>query len=762
MLIYLCVDLRAQSTKYTIHGIVKDSSTGELLIGANIKVLELKEVTVNSNEYGFYSLTLPKGNYTLLTHFIGYSEDTSMIELNNNLVLDIKLSRVERVLRYVKITSNKPKEEIYKTQSGVEKMEIEEVSRIPVLFGERDIVKTIQLLPGIKSVGDGNGGLYVRGGASDQNLVLLDEAIVYNASHLLGFFSAFNSDALKDVTVFKGTQPAQYGGRLSSALDIRMKDGNKQQIEASGSLGLISSKLSVEGPLKENKGSFFISGRRTYADLFLQLDNRYKGSQLYFYDINTKLNYNIGKKDALYLSGYFGSDKLGLKDLFRLNWGNATGTLRWNHLFNKKLFSNTSLIFSRYNYVVGIQRGGSDYQLNSNISDRSLKQEFHYYPNINHSLRFGFNSIYHIILPGEVKSETLNNVELQKQYSWENAIFISDEWKVNSKLRVTLGTRLSGFSVLGKGDFYSLDNTGNILDTTHYQAGQLVKMYVNPEPRFSLSYQLNASSSLKAAYSRNAQYLHLISNSIVSSPTDKWVSTNNNIKPELADQGSIGYFKSLDGNRYEFNAEVYYKYMSNQIDYRNGSDVAFSNIVETQLLSGIGRAYGIELLFKKKVGQLTGWISYTLSKTERKIENINEFKWYNARQDKPHDLSVVMNYKFNKKVDVSLTWVYSTGNAVTFPTGKYYVDQQMVWMYSERNGYRMPAYHRLDIGTNIKLKEHKHFTSELSVGIYNAYGRENAYSISFRENAMDPSKTEVVQTSLFKFVPSISWNFKIK
>lgn len=753
---------RAQSLKYTISGVVKDSLSGESITGANVKIEEMKDVNVNSNEYGFYSLTLASGKYTLIIHQMGYIEDTIALDLNQNLILNINLTPVQRMLKQVKVTSNKQKDNISSTQSGIEKMEINEVNKIPVLFGERDIIKTIQLLPGIKTVGDGNGGLYVRGGGADQNLVLLDEAVVYNASHLLGFFSMFNSDALKDVTVYKGTQPSQYGGRLSSALDIRMKEGNKQRFEANGSVGLIASKLSLEGPIKANKGSFFVSGRRTYADLFLQLDNRYKGSKLYFYDVNAKANYRLGSKDVLYLSGYFGSDKLGLENLFELDWGNTTGTLRWNHLFNRKLFSNTSLIFSNYDYLVGIERGGSDYSLISNILDYNLKQEFQYYPSTQHSLRFGFSTTYHTILPGEVKSETLINVELQKQYSWENAVFLSDDWKLSSKLKVTAGIRMSSFSVLGKGNFYSVDNAGNILDTLHYNQGEFVKTYLNPEPRLSASFQLNSSSSLKVAYSRNTQYLHLISNSVISSPTDKWVSTNNNIKPEIADQGSIGYFKNLSGNQYEFNAELYYKYMQNQIDYKNGSDVTFASEVETQLLNGIGRAYGLELLFKKKTGKLTGWASYSLSRTERKIDGINNYQWYLARQDKPHDFSLVACYEINEKINVSATWVFSSGNAVTFPTGKYYIDQQVAWSYTERNGYRMPSYHRLDLGSTFKLKDHKRFTSELSIGVYNAYGRENAYTIAFRENPNDSSKTEVVQTSLFKYVPSISWNFKIK
>lgn len=765
VLFFLCAaswNANSQTIKNTVSGTIKDARSGETLIGTTVRVKELVATGTSANEYGFYSMTLPAGKYTLIVQYIGYLDDSIVVDLGQNVTRNIHLRPAESVLQEVEVSANKQNDNITSAQTGVEKMDVKEMSKIPVLFGEKDIIKTMQLLPGIKSVGDGGGGMYVRGGAADQNLVLLDEALVYNASHLLGFFSTFNSDALKDVTIYKGSQPAQYGGRLSSALDVRMKDGNKQQFEANGSLGLISSKLSLEGPMVKDKGSFFISGRRTYADLFLQLDEKYKGTQLFFYDLNAKANYRVGEKDVLYLSGYFGRDELGLEDLFGLNWGNATGTLRWNHLVNSKLFSNTSFILSNYNYLVGIQRGGSDFNLRSDILDYNLKQEFQYFPTTRHSIRFGFSTIYHTIVPGEVSSETLNNIALQKRYSWENAVFVSDEWKVNSRLNLIAGLRLSSFSVLGDGDFYTLDAERAVIDTTHYGSGEFVKTYVNPEPRLSASYQLNSSSSLKAAYARNAQYLHLISNSTVSSPTDKWVPTNNNILPEIADQVSFGYFKNLKNNSYETSAEVYYKSMQNQIDYKNGADVLFSDQVETQLLTGIGRAYGLEVLFKKKTGKFTGWLSYTISRTEKKIDGINSDNWYAARQDKTHDLSIVASYDINKKINVSATWVYSTGNAVTFPTGKYYVDQQAVWLYTERNGYRMPAYHRLDLGATFKLKERKHFTNELAIGIFNAYGRENAYTISFRENESDPTRTEVVQTSLFKFVPSLSWNFKLK
>ena len=747
---------------YTISGTITDADNSETLIGATIRVKGMPTGGAISNEYGFYSITIPKGKQTLIVQYGGYSTDSIPVSLNQNMTQDIKLTTQSKALKEIVVSGQKSNDNITTAQTGLQKLDMTEINKLPVLFGEKDIIKSLQLLPGVKSNGDGGGGIFVRGGTGDENLILLDEAVVYNSSHLLGFFSTFNSDAIKNVDLYKGTAPAQYGGRLSSVMDIRMKDGNKQKYEADGSIGIISSKLSVEGPIVKDKGSFFISGRRTYADLFLQLSNKFKGTSLYFYDLNMKANYTLGKKDAIYLSGYFGRDDLGLKDLFGINWGNATGTLRWNHIINNKLFSNTSLILSNYSYIVGVTRSGTDFSLNSNIQDYNLKQEFQYYINTQNTLKFGLSSIYHTILPGEVSQSGIVTRKLQNQYSWENALYISDEWKVAKWMNLNGGLRYSSFSVLGAGNFYNLDAQHNVTDTIHYNNGDIVKTYFNPEPRFNASFLLSDASSFKASYSRNTQYLHLISNTTSSSPTDKWMSTDNNVKPEIADLYSIGYFQNFKKDEYESSVEVYYKDMQNQIDYKDGADILFNDQIATQLLSGIGRAYGLELYLKKKTGKLTGWISYTLSRTEKKIDGINDDKWYNARQDKTHDISIVASYDISKKVNISANWVYSTGNAVTFPSGKYYVDNQIVWLYTERNGYRMPAYHRLDIGVNIKMKDNKHYSSELAVGVYNVYGRENAYSIDFQQDPNDPTKTQAVQTALFRFIPSISWDFKIK
>lgn len=750
--------------RFTISGTIKSKKTGETLIGATIRA---GTAGTASNEYGFYSLTLPRGEYLLEASAIGLELYSRQINLDRDIVINLLLEEEAKSMENITITGTAKNRSLSSPQMGVEKVTIKDVRNIPVLLGERDILKTIQLLPGIKSAGDGNSGFFVRGGSADQNLILLDEANVYNASHLLGFFSTFNSDAIKDITVYKGGMPAQYGGRLSSVLDIKMNDGNNQDFSVSGGIGLISAKLNVEGPIQKDKASFLVTGRRTYADMFLKLSNDtiLKNSRLYFYDLNAKVNYTLGEKDRLYLSGYFGQDVLNANNRFGINWGNATGTIRWNHIYNSKLFSNTSLILSNYNYKISIASEGTDFDIFSQINDWNLKHEFQWYLNNRNNIRIGLNTIYHTLRPGEVRpssdKSTINIRLLQRRYSWENSLYATNTWKASDRINITYGLRLTAFSILGEGDYFTLDANRNVVDTLRYGKGEFVKTYINPEPRLAMSYRLGATSSVKGAYTRNVQNLHLLSNSTTSNPTDKWVASTNIIKPEISDMVSVGYYRDMWDNNYELTTEVYYKTMQNQIDYKDGADIFINtDAVETQLLFGRGRAYGWELQLKKKAGKLTGWLSYTLSKTEKQIEGINNNEWYNARQDRTHDVAVVASYELSKKWSISANWVFNTGNAVSFPTGKYLVDGQMAFYYTERNGYRMPDYHRLDIGANWILKQRKRLSSELSFSLYNAYGRQNAYTISFRESKTDPEKTEAVQLALFRFIPSVSYNFK--
>ena len=748
--------------KFTISGYIKDVKTGENLIGATVSIKELQGKGVATNAYGFYSITLPAGDYQISSQFIGYTPQMQQINLNQSVKQNFTLHEQVNTLDEVVVSGQRHDENITKTSMGVQKLNTNEIKSIPVLFGENDVLKTIQLLPGIKPAGEGSSGFNVRGGSSDQNLILLDEATVFNASHLMGFFSVFNSDAIKDITVYKGNEPAEYGGRLSSVLDIKMNDGNNQKLCVSGGIGLISSRINVEGPIVKEKGSFMITARRTYADLFLKLssDTTKNQTKLFFYDLNAKASYRVNNNNRIYLSGYFGKDLIALKNTFGINWGNVSGTLRWNHLFSDRLFSNTSLIFSNYDYKIYINNGNK-LNIISRIQDYGIKQDLQFFIQTNSTLKFGFNSIYHKIIPGVITSDS--NIDLKKltnKYDWENSFYLSHQYRFNDRINVEYGSRISLFSAIGPGDFYTYDSNGKVINVATYHSGYFIKTYLNIEPRATIDYLVTRQSSIKASLSRNVQNLHLLSNSTSGNPTDLWIPSSNNVKPELADQASLGYYHNFSDNKYEFSVESYYKSLKNQIDYKNGAELMFNENVESQILFGKGRAYGLELFLKKKQGRFNGWISYTLSRTERKFDAINNGNYFPARQDRTHDISVVGMYELNKKWTFSATWVYYTGNAVTFPTGKYAIEGRTMFYYSDRNANRMPAYHRLDLGATWIRKKTDKFESSWNFSLYNAYGRENAYIITFRDNKSDPSKTEAVQTTLFKMIPSVTYNFK--
>lgn len=748
--------------KFTISGILKDAKNGETLIGAEVEAIGDKSMFSQTNEYGFYSITLPEGKYVILFSYDGYESKYDTIELLKDIKKDIKLAEISNMLNEVEINATADNSNITNPRIGVEKLSVQQINKLPVLFGERDIVKAVILLPGVKG-SEGNGSFFVRGGGADQNLILLDEVLVYNPSHLLGFFSTFNSDALKNVTLYKGNMPAQYGGRISSVMDVQMKDGNSEKLSVNGGLGLIASRLSIEGPIVKGRGSFLISGRRTYADLFLKLmkDSTINKSILNFYDLNAKASYRINDKNRVFLSGYLGQDNLGLSNSFGLDWGNKTASIRWNHQVNAKLFSNTTLSYNDFAYNVDVNLNVFNSTIKSRIKDWALKEEFSYFLNTKNTIKFGLHSTLHTILPGMYTGD-INVPNLPMNKSWENAVYFNNTWLANKHLTIDYGFRLSSFSVLGgEQPFYTLDEQNKIVDTSFYDKGSFVKNYFVPEPRLAINYIINSSLSIKGAYSRNAQYIHLLSNSSAGNPTDKWVGSNNIIQPSIGDQYSIGVAKNLKENMYELSFETYYKNMYNQIDYIDGANIISNEPLEEQLLFGRGRAYGAEFLIRKNKGKLTGWIGYTLSRTERKIDGINNGEWYVAKQDRTHDISVVGIYELSKRISLSGTFVYYTGNAVTFPSGKYRIDNRTVFLYSERNGYRMPAYHRLDLNATFQLgKPNKKYSSELVIGLYNVYGRQNAYAITFEDDPDDPSKTRAVQTSLFRYVPSISYNFK--
>lgn len=763
----------------TLSGNLKDSETGEDLIGARVMVSELPGVGALTNDYGFYSLSIAPGSYTIIIKSLGFKTAEVSIDLTGDKTYDREMVVEGRVFGTVTVTGEKLDENITSAEMGVDKINMKDIENIPVLFGEKDILKTLQLLPGVKAAGEGSAGFFVRGGSADQNLILLDEAPVYNASHLLGFFSVFNSDALKDVKLYKGGAPAEFGGRLSSVMDIKMKEGNSKRLSVSGGIGLISSKLTIEAPIVKDKGSFIVSARRTYADVFLNFSQNEaaQNSTLFFYDLNAKANYRLGKKDRIFLSGYFGRDKFGFDDQFGFDWGNATGTFRWNHLYGDRLFGNTSVIFSNYNYKIKFGSGDETFQIGSEIQDLNIKEDFDFYINSKNTMSFGGNIIHHTFRPGEIETGSdigfaLNDIE--NRYSLESAAYISNEQKIGKRWKIVYGLRYSNFTQIGPGDIFSYDLDGNVTDTTAFGDWEPVSSYHGLAPRFSSNFSIDEKSSLKASYARTYQFIHLVSNSTSASPTDIWIPSSNNVEPQVADQVSVGYFRNFYDNMLEFSGEIYYKDMRRVIDYRDGAEVTLNPTVEGELLYGVGRAYGLELLLKKRRGKFTGWVSYTLSRSERKFDEINNGDWYAARQDRTHDVSVVGMYNFTDRLTVSATWVYFTGNAVTFPSGKYELDGQIVNLYSERNGYRFPDYHRLDLGLTLDSKKfktaldpesgkeiqiEKRFESSWNFSVYNAYARENAYSINFRENE-ETGQTEAVQLALFKIIPSISYNFK--
>jgi hypothetical protein len=747
----------AQST-VVVSGSVRDKQTGESLIKAVVRIQELPNAGIISNEYGFYSLTLPKGNYSVVVSQVGYETLVQKIKLDSSQTINFSL-QTKNVLKEVVVESSRKNDNLTKAQMGTETINMAAISKVPVIFGEKDLLKTIQLLPGVKSAGEGNSGFFVRGGGADQNLILLDEAPVYNATHLLGFFSTFNSDAIKDATIIKGNSASQYGGRLSSVLDVKMKEGNNQDYVVNGGIGLISSKVSVEGPLQKNKSSFILSGRRTYADMFLKATEKFKDNILYFYDLNAKANYQIDAKNKIYVSGYFGRDELGLGQEFGIDWGNKTGTIRWNRIISNKLFLNTSLIYSDYNYNVKLKNGETNFNINSNIKDVNLKQDYTFYANGTNTLRFGFNTILHTITPSTFSGTVINSVSKEGRNGLENALYLTNNYRASNQLTIDYGVRLSMYTLMG-GDVYNIYENGVINSSIKLNKSSFGKTYVNPEPRITTNYRISDETSIKAGYARNVQHLHLLSNSVASSPSDQWIGNSYNIKPEIADQISVGYVTKVFKSNFEFTTEAYYKYLQNQIDYKDGAEINTVSDVESVLLYGIGRAYGLEFLLKKKEGRLTGWIGYTLSKTERKIEGINENNWYNARQDRTHDISVVGIYDLNSKWSISGVFVYNTGDAVTYPTGKYTIQGQTLYQYAARNANRMPAYHRLDFSATYEKNKTKRMHGSWNFSMYNVYGRENAFRISFKDDPNVPTRTQIIRTALFKWVPSVTYQFK--
>ncbi|MCP4310614.1 MAG: TonB-dependent receptor [Bacteroidetes bacterium] len=752
--------LLSAQNRFTLSGEITDSETGEDLVGATVYMAETSLGGV-SNSYGFYSLTVPGGKQELVCSYIGYEEFRQEIDLGKDKRLNIRLQPKSTQLEEVVVSAERADRNLSSVDIGVEKLDVSSIAKIPVLLGEKDILKTLQLMPGISTISEGSAGFSVRGGSVDQNLILLDESPVYSASHLMGFFSVFNADAIRDVSVFKGGIPANYGGRAASVVDIQMKDGNSRQFSGSGGIGLISSRLTLEGPIVKDKSSFILSGRRSYADLMAIGSGLLEsGTSLYFYDLNTKINYRVNDNNRLFLSGYFGKDDFGFGD-FGTDWGNATGTLRWNHLFGPRLFANTTFIYSKYTYGFNLE---DDLKMSSGIEDFAFKEDLTYFINPGHTLKFGINSTYHSFNPGELLTgdgefAAFEDIIMEQKQSVESGLYLSSESRFGERFSAEYGLRVSAFHQLGEGWDFSYDEDNQRIDSTWYGKRELMQSYFSLEPRLSMNYRLGEFSALKASYNRITQYLHLLSNSTSGQPTDTWVPSSTNVEPVTVNQFSAGYYRNFLDNNLEFSVEAYYKDMQKVTDYEDGTNVFFNEDIEASILSGDGRSYGLEVYLKKKYGRLTGWISYTLARTEILIPEISSH-WYPTAYDKTHDAALVLSYDLTERLSFSGSWIYYTGSAVTFPSGKYEFGGYFASYYTERNGYRMPDYHRLDVNFHLAGKKKSRFKSSWDFSVYNAYNRHNAYLIGFRESESQPGTTEAVKLSLFGIVPSFTWNFE--
>ena len=776
-------NLEAQD-KVTLSGYLFDAANGETLIGATVYVPQLETGAV-TNVYGFYSITMPPGNYQVEYRYIGYQSIVRELDLSTSQRFDIELVGESQLLQEIVITDKEEDANITGIQMGTNSLTLNTIASLPPFFGEVDVLKSIQLLPGVSTVGEGASGFNVRGGGVGQNLILLDEAPVYNSSHMLGFFSVFNPDAVKDIQLVKSGIPAKYGGRLSSILDIRMKEGNNKELAVNGGIGSIFSRLAIEGPLAKDKASFIIAARRSYADAVAKLftDVLDDGGALNFYDLTLKTNYNINKRNRIYLSGYFGRDKFKFDETQGFNWGNSTATLRWNHIFNQRLFSNFTFLFSDYDYELAFGEDELDkFDWNSRIRTFNFKPEFTYFINPDNELSFGGEFINYDFEPANaigVSNGEASDVSVQKKNGLEWAVYISNDQKLGSNLRAQYGLRYSQFMLVGPGSYYEFDNPQpglrrSVVNTFTADDGELIKRYGNIEPRISLRYQLTPASSLKASYNRTVQYIHLVSNTTASNPLDIWTPSTNNIEPQKADQWSAGYFRNFGAdNDFETSVELYYRKARNQIDYIDGADLLINEFIEGDLLSGDGRAYGMELFVKKNKGLITGWLSYTLAKTELKIDGINNNEWYPTRFDQTHNFKAAMFYDPESRWKFSANFTLLTGTPSTFPTSRLEVQGYLLPYnyYNSRNNVRIPLFHRLDLSATLngrKTKKGKPRKNEdyWVFSIYNAYGRRNPFSIYFaqadeRPTPGMPIETQATQVSIIgSIVPAVSYNFK--
>jgi hypothetical protein len=781
------------SQTYTLSGYVTDAKSGESIFGAKVFIPSIKKGALTNN-YGFYSLTVPSGKYVVEFRLSGVQTKKKEITLNSDVRYDMELGESIQDIDEIKVVANAD-QNTNSTQLGSHELDIDEIKTLPAFMGEVDIIKTIQLLPGVSSAAEGGQGFYVRGGGPDQNLVLLDEAVVYNAAHLFGFFSVFNADAVKNVNLIKGGMPANFGGRMSSVLEVSMNEGNNKKFRVKGGIGAISSRITVEGPLKKNKGSFVLSGRRTYIDLIMKAaisdTSPFAGSSYFFYDMNLKMNYKLGDKDRLYLSGYYGKDEFNfgnIEDGFSVDmpWGNGIAALRWNHLFSSRLFMNVTGTYTNYLFKFGSAQDQFRFELNSGISDWGGKVDFSYYPSTRHTLKWGLDYTFHTFTPISVSAES-NDVEFdtglaQKLISHESAAYVLDEFDLNEKIKINAGIRYSTFQHVGPFTRYFKGDGISTQDSTRtYEKGDLIQFYHGLEPRISGRIKLNKNSSIKAGYAYNYQYVHLTSLSAVSLPTDVWYPTTSKAKPQQGWQTSLGYFKNFNQNMFETSIELYYKGLKNLIEYKEGAlpNDNVNDNTDNLLVFGTGWSYGTEFFIKKKKGKFTGWIGYTWSKTERKFPDLNNGVPFPAKYDRRHDLSVILSYKLNERWVFSSAFIYATGNTLTLPSSWYVQDQDLLFNYGPRNSTRMAPYHRLDLsatwyskaykeqknletGETIKVK--KKVRSNWAFSIYNVYNRANPYFLyvdndgDFFSGNFDIS---IKQVTLFPIIPSVTWNFEL-
>ncbi len=772
-----------EKQKFTLSGTITDAKSNETIIGVNVYIPELKTGTI-TNEYGFYSITIPKGNYKVVISFISFQTLRESVNLDKNTKNNYKIFSDEVQLEEVIITTDKKATNIRKAEMSINKLSMTTIKKMPVVLGEVDVLKSLLLLPGVTNAGEGASGFNVRGGGADQNLILLDEATIFNSSHVFGFFSVFNPDAIKDLKLYKGGIPARFGGRASSVLDMYQKDGSSSGFHMNGGIGLISSRLLAEGPLVKDKGSFLIGGRASYAHLFLKLSDKQKDNAAYFYDLNAKLSYKLNSNNNLFLSGYFGRDVFSLDKSFINTYGNSILNIRWNHLYSDKLFSNLSAIYSDYYFGLGLDLANINWD--SGIKNYNIKYDFKNYISDKLKLNFGVNSIYYDFNPGTITptkaNSGINFKQLDKKYAFEPALYVDAIQEISKKISLSYGLRYSLFYRLGQSNINLYANNepatfdqntqtyqkSTPIGSQFYGKNKVIQNYNYLEPRFSVAYELNKNQSIKASYNRMVQYLQLVSNTSSPTPLDIWMPSDKYIKPQIADQVALGYFKNFSEEKYSLEVETYYKKIQNRMDYIDGADLVANEAIEQVVLNGQMRSYGLELLLRKNEGKLTGWISYTLSKSEQQTlgrnsseKGINNGEWYSSAYDKLHNLAVTSSYNLNKKWSFGANFILQSGQPVTYPNGQYTYQDVVVPSYGLRNENWLPVYHHLDISTT--LTPHKNdkrsWKSEWVFSIYNVYNRKNAASINFKQNA-DTGSNEALRTSIFGIVPAVSYNFK--